>query len=372
MASTDPGPSNAEVKVKVDKLAQQAAKAEARRVESRKLLAEYHDMLKKVQGRTIDLNENKEFQRILQRANELLAQVSTAHEQVKDGEVFHQLCQSAEQNVREQIGGGKSRNPADLIRGLRARYVVSDGGDAQEDGANVPEAFNWVAFARDTAKYFKHAPGLSCMLGPISAEPKARRQVVRQKKQPLEKLVAAQDVDAVPEEQEEVIRNMGEMRTALTRQPRFSANLLACILNHRSFSQTVENLFALSFLVRDGRVTVTKAENGEGYTVTALDDASMTKLKEGKERTQVIIPLDMYDWEDFCTRMRPQDCLMSHRPPAVIPGAPRTPHTGGRRAEAGRAQKQHQQTPVEAEDDSDEEDEAAALRRRKGKKKARV
>ena len=105
MASTDPGPSNAEVKVKVDKLAQQAAKAEARRVESRKLLAEYHDMLKKVQGspsfvrisaqvllgsdresqnetkhthcytgRTIDLNENKEFQRILQRANELLAQ----------------------------------------------------------------------------------------------------------------------------------------------------------------------------------------------------------------------------------------------------------------------------------------------------------
>ena len=75
-------------------------------------------------------------------------------------------------------------------------------------------------------------------------------------------------------------------------------------------------------------MTVTKAENGEGYTVTALDDASMAKLKEGKERTQVIIPLDMYDWEDFCTRMRPQDCLMSYRPPAVIPGAPRTPHTG--------------------------------------------
>ena len=37
----------------------------------------------------------------------LCAAVSTAHEQVKDGEVFHQLCQTAEQNVREQIGGGK-------------------------------------------------------------------------------------------------------------------------------------------------------------------------------------------------------------------------------------------------------------------------
>ena len=79
----------------------------------------------------------------------------------------------------------QSRNPADLIRGLRARYVVSDGGDAQEDGANVPEAFNWVAFARDTAKYFKHAPGLSCMLGPINAEPKVSQTLLQQSVQAL-------------------------------------------------------------------------------------------------------------------------------------------------------------------------------------------
>ena len=105
MAATDPGPSNAEMKIRAEKQAQQVAKAEARRAESRKLFAEYHDILRKVQGspycikfsgqpllgfgrdsqyenkhlhcctgRTIDLNENKEFKRILQRANELLAQ----------------------------------------------------------------------------------------------------------------------------------------------------------------------------------------------------------------------------------------------------------------------------------------------------------
>ena len=45
-------------------------------------------------------------------------------------------------------------------------------GNAQEDGANIAEAFNWMAFARDVAQYFKHAPGLSCMLGPMDAAPK--------------------------------------------------------------------------------------------------------------------------------------------------------------------------------------------------------
>ena len=62
------------------------------------------------------------------------------------------------------------RNPLDLIRGLRAQYVAS--GNAQEDGASIAEAFNWMAFARDIAQYFKHAPGLSCMLGPMDAAPK--------------------------------------------------------------------------------------------------------------------------------------------------------------------------------------------------------
>lgn len=78
-----------------------------------------------------------------------------------------------------------------------------------------------------------------------------RKVINRQKKQPLGKLVAAEDVDAVPEEeQEEVIRNMNELWAALTGRQDHAANLLQCIISHRSFSQTVENLFALSFLVR--------------------------------------------------------------------------------------------------------------------------
>ena len=80
--------------------------------------------------------------------------------------------------------------------------------------------------------------------------------------------------------------------------------------------------------VRDGRVTVTRAENGQGYMVTGLSKEDMEALRKGKERSQCILSLDMRDWEYFCTRVHPDSCLMTHRPPAYIPGAPRTPHTG--------------------------------------------
>ena len=74
---------------------------------------------------------------------------------------------------------------------------------------------------------------------------------------------------------------------------------------------------------------VTRAENGQGYMVTALQKAAiMEQRKQGRERSQCILSLDMRDWEDYCMRVHPNSCIMSHRPPAYIPGAPRTPHTG--------------------------------------------
>lgn len=69
--------------------------------------------------------------------------------------------------------------------------------------------------------------------------------------------------EAVTEEKTDTDKNMATMFHILRRTKRVPLENL--ILNRESFAQSVENLFALSFLVKDGRAEISLDENRLHY-----------------------------------------------------------------------------------------------------------
>jgi len=71
------------------------------------------------------------------------------------------------------------------------------------------------------------------------------------------------------------------------------------VVNPHSFGQTVENLFYVSFLVRDGAVKVGKDRNNLP-TLAAAEPLSSTEIKEqGVQRYQAVFSLDWPTWLDL-------------------------------------------------------------------------
>ncbi|PRQ35479.1 putative non-structural maintenance of chromosome element 4, Nse4/EID family [Rosa chinensis] len=146
--------------------------------------------------------------------------------------------------------------PGDFITGLITYFRQVNRPSVNKDSAHVSngEILDFL--------FHQYSRGLldvaQCELGPMNIQIKQRKAAVRRTKPTTTHL--PKEINNEGGERTDTDLNMATMSEILKNNKRVELSCL--ILNRRSFAQTVENLFALSFLAKDGRVRIAVEANG--------------------------------------------------------------------------------------------------------------
>ncbi|KAK0749431.1 Nse4 C-terminal-domain-containing protein [Schizothecium vesticola] len=92
-------------------------------------------------------------------------------------------------------------------------------------------------------------------------------------------------------------------------------DLLRFVVNPRSFGQTVENLFYVSFLIREGSIKLTFDDNGLPALepVRKQGTATQAASRNGAMRHQAIMSIDYATWRDLIDAFEIKTPMIPHR-----------------------------------------------------------
>ncbi|CAI5534721.1 unnamed protein product [Closterium sp. Naga37s-1] len=307
---------------------------------------------------------SSKFEEILETANKLTTNPGAAsdlklREKLMDADVLDGLSQVLAHST-EALLRRHAATPEQFVAALRAKYLVRaglcghgarggggrgrarGGGETEggEEGEGVGEEgeeegeMDWARMGREFGlELVRPAWTIGTMLGPMEAEaPKRRAQAVRRKRDVVGATVVPTQLNKQQGKEGEAGEGSGSKETAtegtvkemyrrLKRAPRHRVQLPQLLLSRTSFAHTVENMFALSFLVKEGRVGLAP----DPTFGAAVDLRPPTEPASGSEpKGQFIMRLDINDWKKLCEAV-PDGLRISTGIGAAPPGSAAAP-----------------------------------------------
>ncbi|KAJ7072218.1 Nse4 C-terminal-domain-containing protein [Mycena amicta] len=253
----------------------------------------YRNLVKNVQDNSHDINA-EDLTKQIRQADKLFSTGVKGPQEATLDSAF--LLMSKARQMKSATG---AFDIDDFVSRLSAfmggvKEVDEDGDEEPSDGVFL----EWDRIGRKALAKSRRVPAMGCMYGPLSVEVK-QRKVTQRAKVEKEKVKETKPQELHEEDiarsENETTKNVATLESILSEQDG-SINLFKFVINPDDFAQSVENIFYLSFLIRDGKVAMETQDNGE-VLIYACDPPDDNDYLSGLKKRQLVLEFDMATWQ---------------------------------------------------------------------------
>ncbi|KAF7361791.1 Non-structural maintenance of chromosomes element 4 [Mycena venus] len=257
----------------------------------------------------------------VKKADELFHKVKGPQEATLDSAFLLMASNMGAQKARAMKSGSGSFDVDDFVSKLvtfmgGAKQLNVDDSDSEgEDVNGVP--LEWDRIGRKALAKSRRVPAMGFMLGPLSIEQKKRKFTQRAKlekdKADMRKPQEIKEED-IARAENETTKNVVTLETILAEEEG-PINLFEFVINPNDFAQSVENIFYLSFLIRDGKVALETQDDGQ-VVIFICQQPDTNDYIEGLKKRQIVLEFDKPTWERAKKVFNITKSKIPQRPPA--------------------------------------------------------
>ncbi|GAA0186049.1 hypothetical protein LIER_33337 [Lithospermum erythrorhizon] len=233
--------------------------------------------------------------------------VNKPREQLADAEALLELTESLHACVKSHAVSGISTS--EFMYCLLKDFKLAGRETRKHRSAEC--SIDWEELGLSVSPIFKNGKGCNTMLGPMSNVLQQRKAYACRRRTRISKRENPKELDDGAEKTTDTDKNIVVMFEILKKKK--TVQLENLVLNRKSFAQTVENLFSLSFLVKDGRVRIDVDDQGS-HLVSPTNAPDSKSILSGEDRyDHFVFRFDFSDWKLMMNMVPEGKELMPHR-----------------------------------------------------------
>ncbi|KAF8586698.1 hypothetical protein K439DRAFT_1386760 [Ramaria rubella] len=193
--------------------------------------------------------------------------------------------------------------------------------DEEDDDDGGDSLLDWEKVGRLALAKSHRVPVMDFMLGPLSTEQKQRKKVNRPKfEKNKEKEQKPQQAgyprglteDDIQRAENETTKNVAMIEKVLRSQTK-KLNFFQFVVNPGDFGQTVENLFYVSFLIREAKCCLEFDEDTGEPMIYSCKQPVQKDYDDGVRKQQIVLEMDMETWKYAIDVFKIDTCIIPNR-----------------------------------------------------------